>query len=107
MQRSHKEVAAFYNSPEWKKVRKAYKLHKLNICERCGEIGYYVHHIIYITINNVHDPNITLNFDNLELLCEDCHNKEHFKKELGYRFDEDGQLCPPIEEFKINNGISV
>jgi len=21
---------------------------------------------------------VTLNFDNLELLCRDCHNKEHF-----------------------------
>lgn len=97
MQRSSKEVADFYNSPEWKKVRKSYKLYRLNICERCGEIGYYVHHKKYITVNNVHDSNITLNFDNLELLCKNCHNKEHFELDLGYEFDEDGQLRPPID----------
>ena len=48
MQRSNKEVADFYNSPEWKKTRKAYKLYRLNICERCGNIGYFVHHKKYI-----------------------------------------------------------
>ena len=100
MQRSNKEVANFYNSPEWKRARKAYKLYRLNICERCGDIGYYVHHKIYITPKNVHNSNVTLNFDNLELLCKNCHNKEHFKTELSYEFDEDGQLRPPIEILK-------
>ena len=100
MQRSNKEVAEFYNSPAWKKTRKAYKLYRMNMCERCNGIGYFVHHKKYITSKNVNDPNITLNFDNLELLCKDCHNKEHFKEEFGYEFDEDGQLRPPIDDLK-------
>ena len=98
MQRNNKAVADFYNSSEWKKVRKTYRVYKLNICERCGNIGYYVHHKNYITSKNINDTNITLSFDNLELLCKICHNKEHFKNEIDYKFDEDGQLCPPIDE---------
>lgn len=40
--------------------------------------GYIVHHKCYIDANNIYNPEVTLNFDNLELLCLDCHNKEHF-----------------------------
>lgn len=100
MQRSNKEVAAFYNSSAWKKTRKAYKLYRMNTCERCNGIGYFVHHKIYLNAKNIHNPNITLNFDNLELLCKDCHNKEHFKEDIGYEFDEEGQLRPPIDDLK-------
>lgn len=89
MQRSNPEVARFYNSPQWKKVRALYKLHKHNICERCGGIGYFVHHKVYIDKSNIFNPEVTLNFDNLELLCKNCHNKEHF--ELA-EFTSDGQL---------------
>lgn len=42
--------------------------------------GYIVHHKCYIDTTNIYNPDITLNFDNLELLCLDCHNKEHFSK---------------------------
>lgn len=37
MQRSNKEVAMFYNSPQWKKVRQAYKRYRYGLCERCGQ----------------------------------------------------------------------
>ena len=97
MERNNKKVAEFYSSKEWKQTRKLYNLYRLNICERCGGIGYFVHHKQYITSKNVDDLNITLNFENLELLCKECHNKEHFKSEAEYNFDEDGQLIrPPI-----------
>ena len=39
-----------------------------------ASLGYIVHHKCYIDTSNVFDPNITLNFENLELLCLDCHN---------------------------------
>lgn len=93
MERNNEVVAKFYNSPAWKKIRKVYKTYKLGVCERCGGIGYYVHHKKYITVNNVHNTDITLNFNNLELLCKDCHNKEHF--EVKNLFDENGELIPP------------
>ena len=89
MQRSNPDVAKFYNSPQWKKVRASYKLYRHNICERCGGVGYFVHHKNYITSKNVFNPDITLAFDNLELLCKNCHNKEHFEQS---DFTNDGQL---------------
>lgn len=89
MQRSNPEVAKFYNSPQWKKVRALYKLHKHNICERCGGIGYFVHHKVYIDSTNIFNPEVTLNFENLELLCKDCHNKEHF---TANEFTADGNV---------------
>ena len=95
-----KEYAeAFYHSKEWIKCRKAYIKSVHGLCERCGEPGYIVHHKKYITPNNINDSNITLNFDNLEYLCLDCHNKEHeFNREkrritaIGTVFDSKGNL---------------
>jgi hypothetical protein len=63
-------------------------------CERCGAAANVVHHKIYITPLNINDPDITLNFDNLEALCHNCHNKEH---KLGdfetcYAFSENGEI---------------
>lgn len=49
--------------------------------------GYIVHHKNYINVNNINDYNVTIDFNNLELLCIDCHNKEHFKT-----FDNDGNI---------------
>lgn len=53
------------------------------------------HHKVYITPTNINDPNITLNWDNLEALCQECHNKEHSAKAPvadGLMFDENGNL---------------
>ena len=61
----------------------------VNVADNLGDI---VHHKIRITAENVHDPEITLNFENLELLCRRCHNDEHFANEDIYFFDEDGNL---------------
>lgn len=99
MQRSDPAVAKFYNSPQWKQVRKAYRLYRHNICERCGGIGYFVHHKEYISSSNIYDPNITLNFNNLELLCKDCHNKEHFAETT---FDANGEVVDKCDDiFKL------
>lgn len=87
----------FYNSKEWKKTQKLYKQMKYGICERCGKPnGIIVHHKIYIDEVNINNPNITLNFDNLELLCQDCHNHEHHSTHKatvdGLRFNSKGEL---------------
>lgn len=39
-------------------------------------------------------------WDNLEALCQDCHNKEHHKQERHkrYRFDENGGILPPYQK---------
>ena len=87
---------AFYNSSAWKKCSKAYRKSKYNICERCGKPGDIVHHKIYLSPRNINNPEISLNWNNLELVCIDCHNDEHIKKEKsiaeGLFFDENGNL---------------
>lgn len=87
----------FYHSVAWRnKCRDAYSASQHGICERCMEAGKIVHHKTYITPDNLHDPDITLNFDNLELVCQDCHNKEHHSTHEplreGVMFDVDGNL---------------
>ncbi len=86
----------FYKSAAWKKCRNAYFNSRHGLCERCSGPGKIVHHIEYITPENINDPAITLNHSNLELLCQDCHNREHHEKEgataYGMSFDENGDL---------------
>jgi len=62
------------------------------LCERCGAIGIEVHHKDRLSIDNVSDTLVSLNQDNLELLCRHCHNQEHkrFSKEV--IFDSDGNM---------------
>ena len=46
--------------------------------------------------SNINNPEVTLNFDNFELLCQDCHNHEHHSKHKatvdGLRFNAKGEL---------------
>lgn len=101
MQRADKRVEQFYKSRAWKDARAAYIISMNGLCERCKakgieKPGNYVHHKDYITVLNVDDPNITLNPDNFELLCFDCHQQEHFPVDISYEFDEEGNLIPPV-----------
>ena len=85
----------FYNSKAWKQVRLAYIAKVHGLCERCSGAGKIVHHKIYLNESNIHDPMIALGFENLEYLCQDCHNDEHMGRraiEKGLMFDEQGQL---------------
>lgn len=87
---------AFYLSKPWQRTRYAYYKYKCGLCERCGAAGDIVHHKKYLTPRNIHDPRITLDFANLELLCQDCHNKEHSSKyKKRYSFDANGNIIPP------------
>ena len=87
----------FYNSSAWKKLSEYIRVSRHYTCEECGEYGTQVHHIIEITPENINDASITLNENNLQLLCEECHNKKR-KKEAdvndGLRFDANGDLIP-------------
>lgn len=55
-----------------------------------------VHHKTELTPENINDPEITLGWRNLELLCLECHNKAHGNAEEvvrdGLKFDERGDL---------------
>lgn len=73
---------AFYHSAAWQSCRSSYIRKAGGLCEDClerGEItpGVEVHHVIELTLDNIGDPRIALNHDNLRLLCHDCHSKRH------------------------------
>ena len=95
---SMKEFAkGFYTSKAWVDCREAYRRSVGGLCERClknGLItaGVIVHHKIHLTPDNINDPNITLNWGNLELLCRDCHADEHTRHKRRYRVDERGRV---------------
>ncbi|MEX1308592.1 MAG: HNH endonuclease [Eubacteriales bacterium] len=95
----------FYNSTAWRRCRTAYIKSVNGLCERClakGRIrhGDIVHHKITLTQANINNPSITLNHENLEYLCIDCHNEEHMNCAVmreGLAFDESGQLIEKNE----------
>jgi len=85
----------FYHSKQWLRVRKLAILRANGLCERCERPGYIVHHIIELTPDNVTDPMIALNTDNLEYVCLDCHNAEHMESNGtidGLMFDVNGDI---------------
>ena len=89
----------FYLSQAWKNCREAYKKSVGGLCERCYKKGIYksgeiVHHKIHITSDNINDMDILLNWDNLELVCRDCHAEEHIRKKKRYKVDEYGKIIP-------------
>jgi len=72
-------AAKFYNSKEWRQLRQALIIQRGAICQQCGRnmtfnqselIGHH-------TPGNINDPLVSLNPENVDLICFDCHNKEH------------------------------
>lgn len=89
--------SSFYKSRAWKGCRSEYlRLHPL--CEECLKNGIYtpashVHHKIFLNNDNVNDPSVSLNFDNLEAVCMECHNRIHFSKgKKRYMTDDLGRV---------------
>lgn len=72
-----KSLKAFYNCDEWQCVREQVLTDADNTCGDCGTLAEEVHHIIFLTLENVNDYAISLNPKNLIALCHQCHNKRH------------------------------
>lgn len=82
----------FYASDKWRKLRLNLIIERGNKCSKCGSIVKPVrmigHHTpVELTPDNVNDANIALNPNNIEIVCLDCHNKDHkrfgnYKKEV-------------------------
>lgn len=64
------------------------------MCLQEGRItaGELVHHKIWLTADNINDPDITLNWNNLMCVCRDCHAKIHEGKKRRYKVDEWGRV---------------
>lgn len=115
----------FYSSKVWQNCRNEYAKRRGFLCENCLRHGIYrpgviVHHIIEITPDNIERPEIVLNFNNLELLCRECHAEVHEQSggrwaevnarkraqrehEQRYKIDEFGRVStnePPSDEKK-------
>lgn len=106
---------ALYKSKAWKSLREAYMQKPVacldgrvcppGMCERCFERGKLVpaeicHHIIHLNRDNVGDPNISLNPDNLMRVCRDCHAEIHYPDDYRPRmaFGPDGRALPLGDE---------
>lgn len=83
---------AFYKSKEWRNFRQVILTERGPRCEKCGKIianaydkdtNQYktkliqLHHIEELTPLNINDASITLNPDNVQVLCQECHNVLH------------------------------
>ncbi len=88
-------LVAFYHSTVWEATRAAFMAARMHACERCGRPAKIVHHKRHLDAKSVGDPSVALSFKNLEALCQECHNREHFGTSAtaeGLRFDKDGNL---------------
>lgn len=101
----------FYNSAAWNKVRKTVWLKQNLLCAICNKPVYVdgiseylpkekrrtgiVHHKVFLNNSNIYDINVTLNIDNLEGVCKECHEKIHNQSDIirsDLMFDEDGNI---------------
>ena len=81
MPSEYDKIRKFYKSDNWK-IARAMKIASAGgRCEKCGDVG-------------TDNPEISINQNNLLLLCKECHNKEHerFTDKKEYKFDEDGNM---------------
>ena len=68
---------AFYHSKPWRILSAKFSQDKHFRCEKCGALATQVHHKVPIQTQKGWDRR--LDYHNLELLCTDCHNKEHHR----------------------------
>ena len=86
----------FYSSGAWAECRELYRKSVADLCENCLKNGMItpaegVHHKIRLTPQNINNPAVTLNWENLEALCEKCHKIAH-KRKRRYQIGADGKL---------------
>lgn len=86
----------FYASPQWKTARHEALVRDMFTCQRCGARAEEVHHLTELSPTNINDVNVTLNLDNLQSLCHECHTRitKRIQDDCaeGLMFDSEGQL---------------
>ncbi len=59
--------------------------------------GIIVHHKKELTPENINDPAVALSFDNLELLCDEHHNRQHKGRRSEKRSSHYGRSRPGVD----------
>lgn len=102
------DLDSFYSTDEWKDFRKNIITERGNKCTECGkdiliDKQLHVHHIKELTQDNVNDYMVSMNPDNVRIVCHECHNKIHERFGYGYgnrkrKFDRDVYIIygPPL-----------
>ena len=79
-------IHAYYCRKDYLDLAQACKIKSGGVCAKCGGVfdisELRPHHKVELTLDNIDDVNVTLNPDNIEVLCHDCHNAVH--KRFGY-----------------------
>lgn len=75
---------------------------KSGMCEECWQRGIIetgspdrpleVHHKVPLTDQTLNIPAIAYGWDNLQLLCKDCHDKKKQKQAKRWEVDPDGRV---------------
>ena len=76
------KLKQFYSSKIWKDLTYKLKVERGGRCERCNDRPLHFsrligHHKIALTEQNVDNAEVSLNQDNIEIICFACHNKTH------------------------------
>ena len=78
---TREEREAFYNSPKWRRKKKAILRrdhYQCQLCKRYGRISEA--HIVHHKLDLEEYPELALDDDNLVSVCKKCHNKLHDEK---------------------------
>ena len=87
----------FYKGRAWQRVREYAISRDKYLCQDCLKKGIYkpvseVHHIKPLTPENINDPTIALNPENLVSLCKECHERRHHGTGKRYKVDDFGNV---------------
>lgn len=77
------ELQRFYASRRWRELRELLIIQRHGRCDRCGADystateHLIAHHKEHLTDENLADPAVAVNPDNIEILCQKCHSHYH------------------------------
>lgn len=88
---------SLYKSKKWQALREQAMQRDARLCVDCFKKNRItpaeeVHHVIELTPDNINNPAIALNLDNLVCLCRECHAARHDHSKKRYRVDEFGRV---------------
>lgn len=87
----------FYKSKAWQACRHTAWARDGGLCQDCLKSGLFVaaeevHHIVPLTPENIMNPEVALNLDNLVSVCREHHKERHGARQRRYKVDELGHV---------------